>query len=78
MTCFYCKGSMKESVTTHVVNLKTCIVIVKNVPCYECEQCGESVYSNEVALHLEKIVKAAATAITEIAVVNYTANKFVA
>ena len=72
MTCFFCKGSMKESATTHVVNLKSCIVIVKNAPCLECDQCGETVYNNEVALHLEKIVKATATAITEIAVVNYT------
>jgi len=63
---------MKESVTTHVVDLKNCIVIVKNTPCFECEQCGETVYSNEVALHLEKIVKSTATAITEIAVVNYS------
>ena len=72
MICFFCKGNMNESVTTHVVNLKNCIVIVKNAPCYECEQCGEAVYNNEVALHLEKIVKSAATAITEIAVLNYT------
>jgi len=72
MACFYCKGNMKDNETTHVVNLKHCIVIVKNVPCLECDQCGESVYNNEVALHLEKIVKMAATAITEIAVVNYS------
>ena len=72
MTCFFCKRDMQESVTTHVVNLKSCIVIVKNAPCLECDQCGETVYSNKVALHLEKIVKDTATAITEIAVVNYT------
>jgi YgiT-type zinc finger domain-containing protein len=72
MACFFCKGSMKESTTTHVVNLKNCIIIVKNAPCSECEQCGVTAYSNEVALHLEKIVKATATAITEISVVNYS------
>ena len=72
MTCFFCKGSMKESATTHVVDLKKCIVIVKNAPCRECEKCGEAVYTHEVALQLEKIVKNAATIITEIAVVNYS------
>ncbi|MCL1793580.1 MAG: hypothetical protein FWG34_06900 [Oscillospiraceae bacterium] len=45
---------------------------MKNAPCREREQCGASVYSNEVALNLEKIVKAATTAMTEIAVLNYT------
>ena len=72
MTCFFCKGNMEKSATTHFVNLKSCMVIIKNVPCYECEQCGETVYNNEVALQLEKIVKTTATAITEIAVVNYS------
>jgi YgiT-type zinc finger domain len=72
MTCFFCKGSMKESTTTHVVTLDNCIVIVKNVPCIECEQCGESVYSDLVATKLEAIVKACAAALTEIAVINYS------
>jgi len=72
MNCFYCKGNMKNSATTHVVNLKNCIVVVKNVPCLECDQCGETVYINEVALRLEIIVKATDTTITEISIVNYT------
>ena len=41
MTCFYCKGDLKPSTTTHFVDLKKCIVIVKNVPCLECSKCGE-------------------------------------
>ena len=36
MTCFYCKGDMTESTTTHFAELKNCIVIIKNVPCYKC------------------------------------------
>ena len=40
--CMYCKGkTMLPSLTTHVVNYKNCIIIIKNVPCEECEQCGE-------------------------------------
>ena len=41
MTCFYCKGDLKPSTTTHFVDLKKCIVIVKNVPCLECSKCGK-------------------------------------
>jgi YgiT-type zinc finger domain-containing protein len=64
---------MKDSITTHVVKLKDCVIIVKNVPCSECVQCGETFYDNDVALQLEKIVGEMKTAITEIAVVNYVA-----
>ena len=72
MNCFYCKGKLKDDITTHVVKLKTCIIIVKNVPCTKCSQCGEAFYDNDVALQLEKIVKEMKTAITEIAIVNYS------
>ena len=41
MTCYLCKGNYKKSTTTHFVDLKKCMVIVKNVPCWECEQCGD-------------------------------------
>ena len=73
MSCFFCKGTLKDSVTAHVVNSNDCIIIVKNVPCTQCTQCGETFYDNEVTLRLERIVKEIRTAITEIAVVNYSA-----
>ncbi len=71
MTCFFCKGEMKDGYTTHVTELKNCIVIVKNVPCMKCEQCGEVVYDGEVLTQLEKIMDTLETNLTEIAVVNY-------
>mgnify|MGYP002627649354 FL=1 len=44
--CMYCKNSTTvNSTTTHVVNYKDCIIVIKNVPCLECEQCGEKVVS---------------------------------
>ena len=44
--CMYCKCQTTiPSLTTHVVNYKNCIIIIKNVPCEECEQCGEKYYS---------------------------------
>lgn len=48
--CMYCKCKTTIAfLTAHVVNYKNCIIIIKNVPCEECEQCGEKYYSDEVA-----------------------------
>ena len=47
MNCFFCKGSMKPSTTTHFVDLKKCMIIVKNVPCWECMQCGVIVLDDD-------------------------------
>ena len=58
--CFYCKcKTTKPSVTTHVVTFDNCVIIIKNVPCEECEECGEKYFSDEVMSRLEKIVEKA-------------------
>ncbi len=69
--CIYCKGDLKKSLTTHVVNYNNCIIVVKNVPCEECEQCGETYFSDETMETLEHIVNAAKALASEIAVVDY-------
>ena len=75
MNCFFCKGDMIESTTTHFVDLKKRIVIVKNVPCLECTKCGETVYTDEVASRLDDIVKTVSNLMTEIAVIEYSSDK---
>ncbi|SEU20607.1 YgiT-type zinc finger domain-containing protein [Enterocloster lavalensis] len=70
--CMFCKcDTVKESTTTHVVNYKNCIIVIKNVPCEECEQCGEKFYTDEVAEHLEVIVNSAKKLMQEISVIDY-------
>ena len=71
--CMFCKcDTMKKSTSTHVVNYKNCVIIVKNVPCEECEQCGEKYYTDEVAEKLEMIVNSAKQLAQEISVMDYT------
>lgn len=54
--CFYCKcKTTKPSVTTHVVTFDNCVIIIKNVPCEECEECGEKYFSDEVMSRLVKM-----------------------
>ena len=71
--CMFCKcDTVKPSTTTHVVNYKGNLIIVKNVPCEECEQCGEKFYTVEVAQRLEQIVNTAKKLMQEISVMDYT------
>ena len=63
---------MTPSLTTHVVNYNGAIIVIKNVPCEECEQCGEKFYTDDVAEKLEKMVNAAKQMMQEIAVLDYS------
>ena len=38
----------------------------------KCEQCGETVYSGNVALKIEEILEKCENAMTEAAIVNYS------
>lgn len=44
---------MEKSRTTYFTQLKDCDVIIKNVPCLKCGQCGDVVFRASV---VEKIV----------------------
>ena len=71
MTCFYCKGQMEEGTTTHVADIGACLIIIRNVPCNRCAECGAVTYTAGVARRLEAIIDKLSNALTEIAVVNY-------
>ena len=63
--------TVKSGTTTHVVNYKGCLIIIKNVPCEECEQCSEKYYTDEVAEKLEQIVNSAKKMMQELSVFDY-------
>lgn len=70
--CCKCNET-KESMTTHVVNYKGCLIIIKNVPCEECIQCDDKAYSNDVAVRLEELVNNAKKIMQEMPVIDYAA-----
>ncbi len=72
MTCFFCKGTMEESTTTHMIELEHCILIVKKVPCHRCSQCGEVTLGSDVIARLDDLALLFESSMTEVAVINYT------
>lgn len=76
MKCFKCTADMQAAFTTDVVDLGSCLIIVRNVPCFKCTECDEVFYTGTVVKQLEKIVETAKNSANEIAIVDY--NKQVA
>jgi YgiT-type zinc finger domain-containing protein len=72
MDCIFCKGSMTEGITTDFTDLGSCMVIVKNVPCMICEQCGETAFIGTVVRKLDEITNKLKDSLTEIAVVQFS------
>ena len=71
MTCFTCKGNIEKTTTTYMTEYDGCYIIIKNVPCNKCTQCGEE-YLNGITLQkIETILVRLKDALTEFAVVDY-------
>ena len=57
MKCLLCKAeSMEKSINAYFAQLEHCYVIIENVPCFRCNQCGEVVYSASVIEKIENIL----------------------
>lgn len=72
MNCYLCKGAMTNGKTSYVVDLEKCVIVIRNVPCLKCEQCGEVAYTDEVAQRLDEIVNSIKGLMTEVAIVEYS------
>lgn len=71
MMCFLCKGNLENTTTTYMTEYNGCYIIIKNVPCTKCTQCGEE-YLNGVTLsNIENILNRLKEMLTEIAVIDY-------
>ncbi len=70
--CMYCKDTKYvQSTTPHVVTYQNCVIVIRNVPCLECDRCGERHYTDDVAEKIETIVAATKKLMQELAVVDY-------
>jgi YgiT-type zinc finger domain-containing protein len=48
INCGTCGGTAMESTTTDITKLEKCKIVIDNVPCYECNDCGEIMYIDNV------------------------------
>lgn len=72
MRCQKCGSAAEKGLTTSVTDLGTCLIIVRNVPCYKCAECNEVIYTADVVQHLEKLIESSKTLMQEISIIDYS------
>lgn len=63
---------MTPSFTIDVTERDGMLIIIKNVPCYKCNECNEVFYTGTVLAQLEQLRKNAEKILTELAVIDYS------
>lgn len=72
MKCLSCKyGDMKEDRTTYFAPFNNGYVIIENVPCMKCEQCGEEFFTASVAERIDHILDSLEKVASKIFIMDY-------
>ena len=72
MRCLLCKSDeMKKSVNTYFARIGENYVIIENVPCMICSQCGEVVYSTVVLERIDCILNDIKVIASKVLIMDY-------
>ena len=72
MNCLICKGGkMIESFEPYFAKLKDSYLIIENVPCWKCTQCGEILFSMSVLERIEDLIAIYEKISDKVAIIDY-------
>ena len=69
--CFRCDGNLVSAFTNHMVDLGGRFIIIKNVPCFKCDECSDVAFAGDVTERLDEIVAKLDDTFVELAVIEY-------
>lgn len=72
MKCLICKAdTMVGTKGTYFAQIENCYVIIENVPCLKCTQCGETVFSASVMDKIDEILDKIQNIASKIFIMDY-------
>ncbi len=72
MVCLNCKmEEMTEAKNAYFAQLNNCYVIIENVPCYKCKQCGEVFYKASVLEKIDELLEKVENIASKIFIMDY-------
>ena len=71
MKCMKCGKDAYKSTTTEAIELDFGVLVIRNIPCYKCEECDEILYTGDVVQKIEAIVTEAKQLMQEMRVIYF-------
>jgi YgiT-type zinc finger domain-containing protein len=56
MMCVYCGGGLVPDKTDYIEKVDNHIILIRDVPCEKCKQCGETFFDNKTVLEIEEML----------------------
>ena len=57
MKCMKCGREAYKSTTSEAIEMEFGLLVIRNIPCYKCEECDEIFYTGDVVQKLEEITE---------------------
>ena len=71
MKCMKCGKNAYKSTTTEAIELGFGVLVIRNIPCYKCDECDEIFYTGDVVKNIEKITECVKQLEQEVIVLDY-------
>ena len=71
MKCMRCGQETYKSTTAEAIEMNFGLLVIRNIPCYKCEECDEIFYTGDVALKIEEITTTAKQLANEVTIIDY-------
>ena len=71
MKCMKCGRPAFKSTTTEAIELGFGVLVIRNIPCYKCDECDEIFYTGDVVKKIEEITEQVRKLTQEITVLDY-------
>ena len=55
--CSFCKGKLREGKTEFMAHAGGEVIVIKDVPAYVCEQCGEAYYTTGTSRKIDEVMR---------------------
>jgi YgiT-type zinc finger domain-containing protein len=57
--CSLCKGKLHEGKTEFLAHAAGEVIVIKDIPAYVCDQCGEVYYTAEISRKIDGVMQSA-------------------
>ena len=71
MKCMKCGREAYNSTTSEAIEMEFGLLVIRNIPCYKCEECDEIFYTGDVVQKLEEITEKVKLLMQEFTIVDY-------
>ena len=71
MKCMKCGKTAFKSFTSEAIELGFGLLVIRNIPCYKCEECDEILYTGDVVAKIESIKQMVKSLMQEVTIIDF-------